>query len=232
MGGLTIVSVLPHLLGTYGDAGNELALAHRLRRRSIPHRVIRVEPGDSVPTQGDIYLLGGGEDRAQPLAVSLIGASLAHATEAGAVVFGVCAGLQILGTSFADGRGHRHDGLGLLDLETRPMPRRAVGDAVIELTGEDELVVGFENHAGATHLGPGVPPLGRVVTGTGNDGPSGADGVRQGRILGTYLHGPVLALNPSFADVVLSLVTGPLEPLDDEWEQRARDCRLTPTDRR
>lgn len=225
MGELTIVNVLPHLLGTYGDAGNELALAHRLTLRGIPHRVVRVQPGDAVPTQGDIYLLGGGEDRAQPLAVSLIGRSLADATASGAVVLGVCAGLQILGTWFTDSQGERHEGLGLVDMTTVPLRQRAVGEAAIVLGDHDgEILVGFENHRGGTHLGAGVPPLGRVLVGSGNGG--GVDGVRQGRILGTYLHGPVLALNPSFADSLLALVTGPLEALDDRWERPARDRRL------
>lgn len=38
-------------------------------------------------------------------------------------------------------------------------------------------------------------PFGRVLAGVGN-GVGGVDGVVSGSILGTYLHGPVLARNP------------------------------------
>ena len=41
------------------------------------------------------------------------------------------------------------------------------------------------------------------------------DGAVHGRVVGTYLHGPVLARNPRFADRLLEWVVGPLEPFDD-----------------
>jgi CobQ-like glutamine amidotransferase family enzyme len=36
-----------------------------------------------------------------------------------------------------------------------------------------------------------------------------------GRVVGTYLHGPVLARNPRLADRLLEWVVGPLEQFDD-----------------
>jgi hypothetical protein len=76
----------------------------------------------------------------------------------------------------------------------------------------ERLLVGFENHGGRTTLGADVSPLGTVVRGRGNDG--ALDGYRSGNIWATYAHGPVLALNPWLADVVLESVLGhELEPL-------------------
>src|SRR5207344_1031778 len=43
-----------------------------------------------------------------------------------------------------------------------------------------------------------------VVAGYGNDGASGYEGVRVGRAIGTYLHGPLLPRNPWLADLLLS----------------------------
>jgi lipid II isoglutaminyl synthase (glutamine-hydrolysing) len=52
------------------------------------------------------------------------------------------------------------------------------------------------------------------------------DGVLEGSVLGTYLHGPVLALNPLLADAVLSWVTGPLPPVDDaEYDRQVAQAR-------
>lgn len=95
-------------------------------------------------------------------------------------------------------------------------------------------LTGFENHSGATVLGAGVLPLAEVVTGTGNDG-RGSEGVWQGRLVGTYLHGPVLARNPALADAVLTMATGiELGFLDDTEEEALRGERVaaaTPTRR-
>ena len=55
-----------------------------------------------------------------------------------------------------------------------------------------------------------------------------AQKVRQsGRVVGTYLHGPVLARNPSLADALLSMATGqPPPPLDDSEEEALRAERF------
>ncbi len=48
-----------------------------------------------------------------------------------------------------------------------------------------------------------------------------------GRVVGTYLHGPVLARNPSLADAILSLATQTVpEALDDEEENALRAERF------
>ena len=224
---VTIVSVFPGLLGTYGDTGNEMALVHRLRARELPVEVVRVEPGSPVPTSGDIYLLGGGEDRAQALAADLIGPALRRAVDAGATVFGVCAGFQVLGEAFSDSSRTTYAGLGLLDVVTEPLPRRAVGEAIVAcaLPGMAS-VVGFENHRGGTRLGAGAEPFGRVVAGVGNALTPGTEGAYSGRVLGTYLHGPVLVLNPALADFLLEGVVASLPPIDDALALRARAQRL------
>ena len=49
-----------------------------------------------------------------------------------------------------------------------------------------------------------------------------------GRVVGTYLHGPVLARNPALADRLLAWALGdvPLEPLDDGAAESLREERL------
>ena len=55
------------------------------------------------------------------------------------------------------------------------------------------LLTGYENHQSVTALGTGVRPLARVVVGAGNDTGDRSEGAIAGRVIGTYLHGPVLA---------------------------------------
>src|SRR3954453_7626192 len=106
-----IALVFPSLLGTYGDGGNASVLAQRLRWRGIDAETIDVGVDDPVPEQADVYVLGGGEDVAQTLAVSkLASGALRRAAYSGRPVFAVCAGFQILGETFLDGRGAVHAG--------------------------------------------------------------------------------------------------------------------------
>ena len=46
---LSIVVLLPDILGTYSDAGNAVVLAERARRRGIPADVRKVGVGDVPP---------------------------------------------------------------------------------------------------------------------------------------------------------------------------------------
>ena len=137
------------------------------------------------------------------------------------------AGLQVLGNSFTGSDGRQQSGLGIVDCSTRPKGERQIGELVVEPTAFDlPLLTGFENHGGITELGPQAAPLGRVKVGYGN-GVGGVEGVVSGRVIGTYLHGPALARNPALADLLLSWVVGPLDPLDEPLVDRLRSERLS-----
>jgi lipid II isoglutaminyl synthase (glutamine-hydrolysing) len=199
----------------------------------------------------DLYYLGGGQDRDQRLCAEDLIDTKAHALHEaaarGAIVLGVCGGYQLLGRSYTLGR-ERIAGVGLLDAETvRGEGERLIGNVAIQtgladglgqraderepgaadsvgLSG-DGVLAGFENHGGRTTLGPAAQPLGRVLRGHGNDGRSGMEGARQGSVIGTYLHGPLLPKNAWFADWLigasLSIDMRELDSLDDRLERQA-----------
>jgi lipid II isoglutaminyl synthase (glutamine-hydrolysing) len=228
---LQIVWVYPDLLSTYGDRGNMLILEHRARARGIPVQTHEIHINQALP-EGDIYLLGGGEDGPQALAAQrlLADRGLHRAVDRRAVLFAVCAGYQLVGTSFF-AKGTKCEGLGILDLHSDRGPTRAVG----ELGGNVDpalglaTLTGFENHGGRTHLGKGVKPLAAVKVGVGNDGKT--EGAWAGTVLGTYCHGPALSRNPGLADLLLRWATGEdaLPPMDDTWPSRLRGERLAAT---
>jgi CobQ-like glutamine amidotransferase family enzyme len=222
-----IALVFPELLGTYGDAGNAVVLRQRLRWRGVDARIVRVGIEDALPADCDVYVFGGGEDAPQTLATArLAEQGLERAVGHGAAVFAVCAGLQVLSRSYTGADGSKQPGLGLIDSTTTPKGQRQIGELVVEPTAFDlPMLTGFENHGGVTELGPGVQPLGRVISGFGN-GVNGVEGAVDGKVVGTYLHGPALARNPALADLMLSWIVGPLEPLDDEIVDRLRRERL------
>jgi hypothetical protein len=227
---LRIAVVYPDLLGTYGDGGNGLILARRAEWRGHPVELVQATSDRALP-DADIYCLGGGEDGPQVRAArSLIDdGTLVARVAAGAAVLAVCAGFQVVGRSFPGAGGEPHEGVGLLAIETvKGEPPRAVGEVVAEPEGVGGLPVltGFENHGGRTTLLEGAVPLGRVVAGVGNG--DGTEGAVSGRVVGTYLHGPVLARNPVLADRLLSWALGEvvLAPLDDSRADSLRRERL------
>lgn len=236
MRGDSVVSIgllLPDVLGTYGDAGNATVLQRRLSWRSIRAMTIPITLDSPVPESLDIYVLGGGEDAAQTVAARhLINQPGFHRAAArGAIVFAVCAGLQLLGNWFATEDGRREPGLGMLDLTTAAGPKRAIGEIVSRPTvaGLTEPLTGFENHGGRTSLGPDAVPLGDVIRGTGND--DIVDGAIHDHVVGTYLHGPALARNPQLADWLLGQAVGlSLPPLDLEPVRELRRQRLSHMD--
>jgi lipid II isoglutaminyl synthase (glutamine-hydrolysing) len=230
-GGVSIAVLYPELLGTYGDGGNATVLAKRLEWRGIPSDILEVGAGGATPRTCDVYLMGGGEDGPQSLAArELLGSRDLHrAVEGGAAVLAVCAGFQLLGTLFVGPDGAAHEGLGLLDVTTtRGEGPRRVGEIVVDPDPDLGLpeLTGYENHACVTALGPDARPLGKVSVGYGNDSGDGTEGAVAGRIVGTYLHGPVLARNPALADHILASVVGPLTPLDDPDVDALREERL------
>ncbi|MGG8409451.1 glutamine amidotransferase, partial [Streptomyces sp. 12297] len=117
---LRLVWVYPDLLSTYGDQGNALVVERRARQRGLDVQRVDVRSDQPIPTSGDIYLIGGGEDRPQRLAAERLrrDGGLERAVSNGAIVFSVCAGYQILGNAFINDLGEREPGLGLLDVET------------------------------------------------------------------------------------------------------------------
>ena len=229
---LRLVWVYPDLLSTYGDRGNLLILQRRARLRGIEVEPVLVNADQPVPRQGDVYLLGGGEDLPQILAARRLRSDggLRAAAERGAVIFAVCAGYQLLGTEFGGDEGQPVGGLEILDIRSGRGDRRGVGEILAEVNPALQLppLTGFENHQGTTQRGPGVAPLAQVLTGVGNG--DGTEGAWAGRVLGTYLHGPVLVRNPTLADMLIAWIAGRLPPLADReerWTQQLRDQRLT-----
>jgi lipid II isoglutaminyl synthase (glutamine-hydrolysing) len=225
----------PDYLNIYADRGNIAVLASRAAWRGHELEVESIGIGDTVePGAHDLLYIGGGQDREQALVAQDIagkGQSLREAAAGGVAVLAVCGGYQLLGRFYRERSGAELPGAGVLPLHTIAGDRRMIGDVLLECElepGERRTLAGFENHAGRTILEDGAEPLGRVVAGFGNDGSSGFEGGRAGRVVGTYLHGPLLPRNPWLADWLLAQAiahrTGEVpafESLGDELEAYA-----------
>ena len=237
---IVIAHMFPDLLNLYGDGGNVRILSERLAWRGIPVQVKRVEYGESVDLGDvDLVFLGGGPDREQKLAsteLMRMKDELAAYVEEDGPVLAICGGYQILGKTWLLG-DEEVPGLDIVGIETRrpgTSADRLIDNIVLSSPLATHPVVGYENHAGRTYLAEGVKPFGAVVSsvGHGNNDADKADGALCRKVLGTYLHGPLLSKNPEIADWLLVAAcerharrTGESEPalarLDDAEELAA-----------
>ena len=133
----------------------------------------------------------------------------------------------MLGKYYQTYTGERLDYIGAVDFYTVGEKERLIGNYAFDT--EFGRVIGFENHSGRTYLGKGVAPLGKMVSGYGNNGRDGTEGVHYKNTFCTYSHGPVLPKNPALADKLIETAmrrrdpSFTLTPLDDSAEDFARD---------
>jgi lipid II isoglutaminyl synthase (glutamine-hydrolysing) len=229
---LSVCALYPDLMNIYADRGNLLMLERRCTWRGIGWRLHESGLGAALRDEHDLYYIGGGQDADQRrCAADLLehkAQALHAATARGAVVLGVCGGYQLLGHSYEVG-AETIPGIGLLDLHTiRGEGPRLIGNVAVQ--SAEGTIGGFENHGGRTYLGSGQEPLGRVLSGHGNDGRSGFEGARRANVIGTYVHGPLLPKNSWLCDLLIALALGvapdALAPLEDSLERAAHSGAL------
>jgi len=222
---LRAAALYPELMNIYADRGNIAILRARCEWRGLGFELASSSLGEELdPAAHDLLYIGGGQDRDQVAVAEDMTATkrdaLHAAADRGAVVLAVCGGYQLLGHSYQLGE-QTLPGVGLVDLHTvREDGPRLIGNCAIE--SDLGVIAGFENHGGRTYLGSGEQPLGKVLSGHGNNGKDGHEGVRRANVIGTYLHGPLLPKNAWLADRLTELALGiELEPLDDRLEDAA-----------
>ncbi len=221
-------------MNIYGDNGNILVLTKRLQWRGFKVRVVRVGVGDEFPDDVHMVIGGGGQDAGQQAIADDLKTKqpiLQKLADSGVPMLMICGMYQMLGKAFITSDAATIEGIGVLDVMTRASEGRLIGN-VISKTSQGTLI-GYENHSGRTSLGANVSPFGKVIVGQGNDGLDSSEGARFNNVFGSYLHGPVLAKSPQFADYLLRLtldVTGEireLEALDDSLELRAANVAIS-----
>lgn len=206
---LNLTWLYPKEMNTYGDTGNILTLKKRCEWRGIEVNIDEVGLGQSLRENWtDLYFFGGGQDISQTLVAEDLKAKrafLQKEAESDKVFLGICGGYQLFGLYYRDPTGIDIEGLSILDVATRAGKKRMMGNLLIEADFLKEKIVGFENHSGETRLGQKAKPLGKVLVGFGNNGSDKSEGAIQKNVYGTYLHGPLLPKNPSFADYLIAL---------------------------
>ena len=212
---ITITHLYPQYMNIYGDMGNIITLKKRCGWRNINVKVRNVSFKDSLPSDTDIYFMGGGQDADQLLVFKDLlkkKRKLIDQIESGVGFLVICGAYQLFGRYFITGDGKEIEGIGVLDVKTQApgtsVKTRCIGNVVARLNPDVfnidrmqiDTIVGFENHSGQTHLGQEVAPLAYVVRGYGNNMGDDTEGCIYKSVIGTYLHGSFLPKNPHVAD--------------------------------
>ncbi len=215
---LVILSLFPELSNVHGDAQNAAVLAARARWAGREAHTVELPLGGSLSDalKGElphIVVIGAGfDDDAHRLLDGLIQVRSAlldwHA--ASTPILAVASGWELLSTRVEIRRDEPIAGIGLFPGQVVPTSSPRAGQLVVET--EFGSMVGYEYHSRDYISAAGELTLGRVVAGQGNGVDSGHEGARVGNAFGTHLRGPVLARNPVFADALLTLAAGTLDP--------------------
>lgn len=248
---LIIGYLYPDLMNIYGDTGNIICLSKRCEWRDIEVEVKNISLGDPLKEKDcDLYFFGGGQDNSQnPVAKDLKEKAdvLRKEVERGVPLLSICGGYQLLGEYYQPFEGARLQGANIFPVYTKASNDRMIGNIVISSqfivygktneTGDEptnelttNLLVGFENHSGKTYLKEGAKPLGKVITGFGNNGEDKTEGIIYKNSIGCYMHGSLLPKNPQLADWLITKALEvkygkniELKNLDDDLEQTAHD---------
>ena len=202
---ITILQLYTRDMNLYGDIGNSVTLAKRLRLRGYEPVIIDYNRGDEFPLDPDIIVGGGGQDSGQEIIqddLLSIGSRLHELAADNTPMLMICGMYQLFGHYFETHEGNRIEGVGVLDVVTFGRHQRLTGNVFAE-SDEFGPVIGYENHSGQTFLGERATPLARVRKGAGNNPRSKTEGARHLNVIGTYLHGPVLPNNPAIADYLI-----------------------------
>lgn len=220
---ISILYFYPELLNLYGDRGNIEVFEKRVRDRGLNIDVTEVGLGEKLSLktfkEADFIFMGGGSDLNQKtlyddLLRNKKGFLIDYIASQKPGLF-ICGAYQLLGNYYQTEDNTKIDGLGICNFYTKNQgsKNRSVGKIKIKLNAEtfkdsfneenDFFLYGFENHGGHTFFEEKLNFLGDVLYGFGNNRLEKKEGVVFEKIIGTYLHGPVLSLNPSFCDYLI-----------------------------
>ncbi|AFZ47477.1 CobB/CobQ domain protein glutamine amidotransferase [Cyanobacterium stanieri PCC 7202] len=251
---LNIGWLYPNLMSTYGDRGNVICIQRRCQWRHLNVNILPLDQEADISNfeKFDLVVGGGAQDRQQEIVMRDLQGKKAEIIKeklhSGTPGVFTCGSPQLLGKYYEPALGERIEGLGILDLVTKHPGQnvpRCIGNVAFELVGnpladdikkmmggESPVVVGFENHGGRTYLGD-VSPLGKVLSGYGNNGEDGFEGAFYQSAIATYAHGPLLPKNPFLADwLIVKAIehkyqeTITLTPIDDTLAHQGRKAIL------
>ena len=215
----------------YGDKGNTMLL-----RKALPAAEF-IETGlNDTPAflQGDVDLcyLCSMSEKSQELVLSRL---LPHkeviqtlSREGKCLFLAVGNALELLGQYIQREDGSRVEALGLFDTYTvRQTPNRF--NSLMRGEFEGMTLLGYTSRFSHTFGITEQIAMQRITAGAGQNPKDALEGIRAGRVLATYMNGPLLVENPDFTHWLLKQLDADVEELPGEaalrqaYEQKLKD---------
>ncbi|MBP3493774.1 MAG: hypothetical protein J6J83_04080 [Oscillospiraceae bacterium] len=221
---MTVEILYPELCNLYGDMGNMDYLRQCLAAEY--HTTALGEEPWFVQHDVDLVFLCSMSERSQQRIIDALRPyrqRLAELMVQGKHFLLTGNAMEVFGKTITDG-DEVIEGLGLLDVTARRIiPKRANSLFLGEFEGKK--IVGYTSRF--SHMESSLAPLFTVTKGLGRDENAAVEGVRAAGVLGTYLLGPLLVLNPDFTRWLLNELGAQDAPLAFEEEvRRAYEVRV------
>lgn len=210
----TIARVIPERLGLNGTTASAEILAMTLRHRGHEVSIVDIHGPADAPSTVDIVTIGSGSSsQIAPAATDLI--SLVRLFQAwkqsGSHWVAIGLGWDLLGESLLTEQGDAVPGAGIFPSRANHQLGRFSGE-VQGLDYRGRQSAGYINQLGSTELLEGVEPL--LSLENPPEGWPKSEGLRGDHFFATRLGGPALALNPHWAQDIVTevLVSRGLSP--------------------
>lgn len=189
----------------YGDKGNTLFLKQCLPESEFIDTQLNEKP-HFLREEIDLCCMYSMSEKSQELILDRLMQwkdEIAARCSAGKTLFLLLGNaMELFGRYIQREDGSRIDGLGVFDTYTlRHAPKRF--NSLIQADFENMTLLGYTSRFSDTYGISQEMAMCQVKTGTGSAPDSHLEGIRQGRIIATYLLGPLLVANPDFTKWLL-----------------------------
>ena len=204
---LKIASLYYDILNTYGDIGNVIIFEKLLKDNKLDYEIFNITLNDNLDISDfDFVFIGGGTDNSQKLIYQDLikrKKQFENILKNNGFILAICGAYQLFGKEYVCLNGEVIPGVNIFNYYTIANKKRANGKIIIDSKQLNTKIVGYENHAGYTYNIENN--LGNTLLGIGNN-ETKTEGFLQKNFLGTYVHGPLLSLNPEIAKYMLEQV--------------------------
>ena len=213
----------------YGDKGNTMFLKKCLPEAEFIETALNDRPA-FLDGDVDVVYLCSMSEKSQELVLSRLmphkDTIAAMAQDGKTLFFVVGNAMELLGKYIQREDGSKVEALGLYDIHAvRQTPNRF--HSLMRISFEGMTLLGYTSRFSHTYGLTEDVCFGHVEAGSGENPESKLEGIRSGRVLATYLSGPVLVANPDFAHWFLQTIGAPADKLPcEEALRQAYDQRL------
>ena len=216
---MTIEILYPNLCCLYGDKGNTKFLRQCLPQARFVETGLNEKPA-FLTEDVDLCCMYSMSEKSQELILERLRPwreEISAACKESKTLFLLLGNaMELFGKFIEREDGSKVEGLGIFDTHTvRHAPNRF--NTLIRAAFEDMTLLGYTSRFADTFGITEDMALCRVDIGNGSDPKTKLEGIRSGRVIATYLLGPLLVANPDFAKWLLGQlgVEEPVLPFEE-----------------